>query len=117
MSKSVLIVDDSMVSRMMIKEIISTSHNDWQITEAKNADDAVLKSEGQQFDLITLDLNMPGRTGLEVAPELKALHPNARIALMTANIQTSIKQQADALGLEFVAKPVTEDSVLGFVGG
>jgi len=115
MSKSVLIVDDSLVSRMMIKEIISSKYPDWEFVQATSADDAVKQSEGNHFDLITLDLNMPGKTGLEAAPELMKLHPGARIALMTANIQIAIKEQADKLGLEFVAKPITEDSVLGFI--
>jgi len=115
MSKSVLIVDDSLVSRMMIKEIISSKHSDWEFVHAKNSEDAVNLSEGKQFDFITLDLNMPGKTGLEVAPNLKELHPNARIVLMTANIQTAVKDQATKLGLEFVCKPITEESVLGFI--
>jgi len=111
----VLIVDDSLVSRMMIKEIIASRHPDWDFVQAKDADDAVKLSEGKQFDLITLDLNMPGRTGLEIASELIELHPNARIALMTANIQTSVKEHAEELGLKFVTKPITEESVLDFV--
>ncbi len=115
MLKSVLIVDDSLVSRMMIKEIIASKYAEWQITEAKNSDEAIKASTDKQFDLITLDLNMPGRSGLEAAPEIIALQPNAKIALMTANIQTSVKDKAEALGLEFVVKPITEDSVLGFI--
>ncbi|MCP3672937.1 MAG: response regulator [Gammaproteobacteria bacterium] len=117
MSKSVLIVDDSLVSRLMIKEIISSKYPDWEIVQAKNADDAITQSSGKSFDLITLDLNMPGRTGLEVAPELLALHPDVRIALLTANIQNAVKEKAQELGLEFLTKPIIPPSVIEFIEG
>ncbi len=116
MSKRVLIVDDSLVSRMMIKEIILTRHSDWECIQAASADKAIAACKENQFDLITLDLNMPGRTGLEAAPEIIESQKGAKIALLTANIQSSVKQQALDLGLNFIPKPIHEDGILGFVG-
>jgi CheY-like chemotaxis protein len=116
MTKKVLIVDDSMVSRLMIKEIISTAYPEWDFVQAANADVAVKACQSEQFDLITLDLNMPGRTGLEAAPEILDSQKNARIALLTANIQSAVKEKALNLGLEYVAKPITVDRILEFVG-
>ncbi len=116
MSKKVLIVDDSMVSRLMIKEIISTAHPEWECFQAANADAAVVECQDKEFDFITLDLNMPGRTGLEAAPDILAQQMNAKVALLTANIQSAIKEKAIDLGLEYVAKPISVDRILEFVG-
>lgn len=116
MSKKVLIVDDSMVSRLMIKEIISNAHPEWECFQAANADAAVGECQGNQFDYITLDLNMPGRTGLEAAPDILAKQDNAKVALLTANIQSAVKEKALGLGLEYVAKPISVDRILEFVG-
>ena len=117
MSKKVLIVDDSMVSRMMIKEIVLTQHPDWDCHQAANADKAVEACLNEQFDYITLDLNMPGRTGLEAAPDIMEKQESVKVALLTANIQSVTKEKATALGLSFVAKPINADEILAFIGG
>jgi two-component system chemotaxis response regulator CheY len=62
--------------------------------------------------LMTIDLNMPGMDGLTLATQLKHNHPTARITLVTANIQESVRHRAAAAGMGFIAKPVTEDSIL-----
>jgi len=114
MPKKVLIVDDSMVSRMMIKEILVSRYPDWECTQAASADKAIEACQNTQFDYITLDLNMPGRSGLDAAPEIISNQNGARIALLTANIQSATRQKAIDLGLIFVAKPINEDSILAF---
>jgi len=116
MSKKVLIVDDSLVSRMMIKEIILSSHSDWVCIQAASADKAIEACQETQFDFITLDLNMPGRSGLEAAPDIIGSQENVKIALLTANIQSATKEKSSSIGLEFIAKPISEDGILGFVG-
>jgi len=114
MPKKVLIVDDSMVSRMMIKEILVSRYPDWECIQAASADKAIEACQNTQFDYITLDLNMPGRSGLDAAPEIISNQNGARIALLTANIQAATRQKASELGLIFVAKPINEDSILAF---
>ncbi|WP_185964496.1 response regulator [Aliikangiella marina] len=115
MSKKVLIVDDSMVSRMMIKEIIMSQHPSWECIQAASAEKAIDACHHSQFDYITLDLSMPGRNGLDAAPEMIENQNNAKIALLTANIQSAIKEKADQLGLVFITKPINVDEVLDFV--
>lgn len=116
MSKKVLIVDDSLVSRMMIKEIIMSTYPDWECYQAASADKAIEACQESQFDIITLDLNMPGRSGLEAAPEIINYQKSAKIALLTANIQSPVQRKADEMGLAFISKPISEDNILKFVG-
>ncbi|MBL4620971.1 MAG: response regulator [Immundisolibacteraceae bacterium] len=114
--KSMLIIDDSITSRMMLKSIVSKEHSDWTICEAANSEEALAQVSQQSFDLVTVDYNMPGMDGLTLIPLLQKEMPNARIALLTANIQDYIQQGADDLGVPIIHKPITPAKVLAYVG-
>ena len=114
LNKSVLIVDDSRLSRMMINKIVSTYHPDWSISEAVSADQALNLCNEQQYDFITLDNNMPGMSGLDAYPLLRTRQPSAKIGLFTANIQKSIQERCKQEGVIFVEKPITEERVANF---
>ena len=115
MIKNILIADDSMLTRMVLKSIISAEHPDWLITEANNGREAVAKASAGGFDVITLDMNMPEMDGMTAAPLLKASNPAAAIVLITANVQDAIKAKADALGLHFINKPIDEKKIKDFM--
>jgi len=111
-----LIVDDSKMSRMMLKKIISSSYADWEIIEAADGQQAVDAAKEAQFDIVLLDFNMPVMDGGEAAKIIRPLFPDAKIAFLTANIQESIKQLAIDLKIDFIPKPITEAKVLQYVG-
>ena len=111
--KAVLVVDDSRVSRMMIKAIIADTRPNWEIQEAGSGDEALtLLEDILHIDLMILDYNMPGMDGLTLGKELKQKHPEAKIHLLTANIQESIRQKANKAGVAFVKKPITEEKIV-----
>jgi len=111
MIKSLLVVDDSRVSRMMIISFVNAFEDGWSILEAANCDEAIEQAKNNQITAVSLDLNMPGRKGIEIIPELKELHPNIHITILTANIQKSVLTQAEEFGVSFIAKPITEIKV------
>ena len=69
------------------------------------------------MDVALLDYNMPGRNGLELASDLRIRFPTMPIALLTANVQDEIIARARAVNVAFVAKPVTEEGLRGFLAG
>jgi len=109
--KTVLIVDDSKVSRMMIIAIVKEKQPEWSILEASNADETREMSKTNTIDFFSVDLNMPGKDGLELIGLLKHKHPKAKFALLTANIQEHTHQSAEKLGAICVNKPITEKSI------
>jgi len=109
--KSVLIVDDSRVSRMLIKSLILAQFPHWTLTEAVSGNEALALAAAQSFDFCTMDINMPGLPGTDAAKQLLKMQPTVRIALFSANIQESQRARAEQLGARFVAKPVTQKSV------
>lgn len=114
MTKNVLIVDDSRISRLMLRTIIEMRLPQLNVFEAEDAEEALKTCKEQTIDFITLDMNMPGRDGLAVAPELQENCPGVKIALLTANFQERVIQQAKQQGLTFIPKPITEDKVLDY---
>ena len=110
-SPLLLIVDDSRMSRMLIKAIIVDSRPNWRIIEAATGDEAIQMAEEQNPDFVSMDVNMPGISGLEAAGRIRIRHPDTRIALCTANIQESTREAASKVGLFFSAKPITAQSV------
>ena len=107
-----LIVDDSRVSRMMIRARVQALRPEWQVDEAASGDEALVMAAQQPPDYVTMDVNMPGLNGFDAADRLHQLSPSTRIVMLTANIQESSRARADAIGLKFVQKPITDASML-----
>jgi CheY-like chemotaxis protein len=117
MAVTILIVDDSKLARIVTGKKIGALQPDWQRLEAGNADEAMSMLSEQHIDVALLDYNMPGRNGLDLAAELRALRPAMPIAVITANVQDEIIARARAMNAAFVAKPVTEEGLSGFIAG
>jgi CheY-like chemotaxis protein len=108
MAYKVLIVDDSKLARMSIGRLLNALRPDWVRIEAANATEAIELHSRENIDLVLLDFNMPGRDGLALAADLRALSPTLPMALISANSQDEIVARTRALGAEFLAKPLTE---------
>jgi CheY-like chemotaxis protein len=109
--KVILVVDDSRTARLMIRSIIRHLHPNWIVLEADGGAKALEIVERDTPNCITMDVNMPGMDGIEAARTILGKYPGTRIVLFTANLQESTRQEAQAMGMAFVAKPVTEQSV------
>ena len=115
MKARVLVVDDSKLARIVVGKAISALRPDWERVEASNAEQALELLANCPVDVALLDYNMPGKNGLELAAELRALHPTMPIALITANVQDEIMAAATSLNAVFVSKPITEDGLRPFL--
>lgn len=111
MSKKFLIIDDSKVSRMFIRRYLQELRPDWQLTEAGNSDEALTLVALQTFDVVSVDYNMPGMSGLELAAVLQQSLPGCFIGLVTANIQKSTELATLQLGCNYYKKPINEDMI------
>lgn len=111
-----LIVDDSKLSRMMLKAIVVDTCPDSEIIEASNGDEALAQiADLPEVDMAIVDYNMPGMTGLDLYRQLS--HSIPKRALLTANIQPHIREEAESIGVTFLNKPITEEVVKPFILG
>ncbi|MBP1183071.1 response regulator transcription factor [Methylobacterium sp. PvR107] len=117
MPTSVLIVDDSKLARLVVAKLLRQLRPDWEVVEAANADLAMSVMGDRPVDVALLDFNMPGKDGLELAADLRAAKPNMPIAVVSANIQDEIIARARSVDATFLAKPLTEEALAGFLSG
>lgn len=117
MTITVMIVDDSKLARIVVGKAVAALQPDWERVEAGTADDALKVLEDRAVDVVVLDYNMPGRSGLDLAEELRVRFPTMPIALATANVQDEIIARARAARVSFVPKPVNEETLRGFISG
>jgi DNA-binding NarL/FixJ family response regulator len=100
--KRVLLVDDNPVVRSLVRQLFELEP-DFEISgEAENGRDAVEKAEYLKPDLIILDLAMPVMTGLDAAPLLRKVVPDARIILFTVQEGREVERLARAAGIHAV---------------
>lgn len=109
--KTYLFVDDSRISRMKIRQLVSQQRPEWELIEATSGEEALQKILGASPDLISVDINMPGMNGLEAVALLRESCPEARIVIVSGNIQESMQKKAAELGARFVEKPISEASI------
>ena len=109
--KSVLVVDDSRVARMLIRNMILSIHPHWIITEVASGKGAIEYARVETPNYISMDFNMPDMNGIEASEIILQHAPQTIIALFTANIQAHTRTQAESLGIGFVGKPITEASI------
>jgi len=107
MAKKVLIVDDSALVRKQLSEMITTLG--YEIETAKNGQEAVDKAIAVQYDIITMDINMPVMDGVEAVKIIMTEKPTP--ILMISSLTTadaSITMDALDLGaIDYIAKPGT----------
>lgn len=113
--KTVLLVDDSRVARMMTRKVIHAHRPDWPVVEAASGEEALAMLEQSLPDFVILDVNMPGMGGIEAARRMRALAPALPITLLTANIQDPVRHQAEGLHVGFLSKPLHDDQLLEFL--
>mgnify|MGYP001450885210 FL=1 len=99
----ILVVDDDQEIRELVKEYLNK--NKYLVTTAKDAEDAQNKIKFIKFDLIILDIMMPGKSGLEFTQENKN-HLNTPIILLTAKGEPSERVTGLEIGADdYLAKP------------
>ncbi|MCB1788726.1 MAG: response regulator [Gammaproteobacteria bacterium] len=111
-SLKVLIVDDSRVSRMMSGALVKSLRPGAAVVEAADGAAALALINEAGADIGILDMNMPGMNGLELAEELHRQTPQLPLALLTANVQDSVRNRAEAQGVHFFRKPISEALIM-----
>lgn len=115
--ETILLVDDSRFARQAARNLVAKARPGAVFLEAADGEAALASVATQVPDLVLMDLNMPGRDGLETAAELRKSHPGLAICLVTANIQDAVRDRARALGIAFLGKPMTPEGFADMMAG
>jgi len=105
--KKILIADDSALVRKQLSEIIGTL--DFEIETARNGQEAVQKAIETQYDVITMDINMPVMDGLTAVKRIMETRPTPILMISSLTTESAgITMEAlDAGAVDYIAKPGT----------
>ena len=79
----VLIADDHAIVRKGLKEILREAAENTLVGEASNGQEALDQVEAAPWDVVVLDITMPGQNGLEVLKKLKQQHPKLPVLMLS----------------------------------
>ena len=111
MPARLLWVDDEI--DMLRAHILFLEKKDYEVVTATNGPDAIDLCREQSFDLVLLDENMPGLSGLETLMRLKDIVPNVPVVMVTKNEEEDIMDQAIGSKIaDYLIKPVNPKQIL-----
>jgi DNA-binding NtrC family response regulator len=102
--QSILVVDDDPEMRALLLDVLRNEGYD--VVEVKDGTEAVLAIRARRFDLILMDKNMPGPSGLDLLPGFRRVCPESQVVLMTAfGDVPSYMEAAEKGAAEYLFKP------------
>lgn len=104
-SSRVLVLDDSATMRSIVCKILTATGFPLKLWQAAQGVEAIELAREIDFDLVFLDYNLPGFSGLETMAELRREKRNAFCVLITSAQDTDIEARANAQGAAFLKKP------------
>ena len=107
---NILLVDDEVSALRQIENVVRQVLPEAEIKKADEAEAAISLCREQAFDVVFLDISMPGKDGLTLAKEIKAIQPVINLVMVTAYPQFSL----DALKLyvsDYIVKPALVEDV------
>ncbi len=116
MKYKVLVCDDAEFMRTLIKDVLLKGG--YEIAgEAENGLEAVEKYKALKPDLVTMDIVMPIKSGIDALKEIVAYDPKAKVVMCSALGQEILVMDAIEAGAkDFIVKPFTEENVLEVIG-
>ena len=112
MAIRVMVVDDALFMRNILKDIF-VRHGYEVVAEAENGDTALQLYQESNPDLVTMDIVMPKKSGIEALQEIMAADPEAHVVMVSALGQdTLVLEAVEAGARDFIVKPFKEDKVL-----
>jgi DNA-binding NtrC family response regulator len=107
---SVLVVDDDTEMRALLVDELR--HEGYEVSEARDGAEAVVACRRQEHDVILMDKNMPGPSGLDILPGFRRSCPHSRIIMMTAfGDVPSYVEAAEKGAADFLFKPFRMDEM------
>jgi putative two-component system response regulator len=113
LKKSILVVDDELGPRESIRMILNKKY---EVHTAASGQEALECLKNNKFDLITLDLRMPGLSGFEVLREIRKNHANMEVIVVTGYASPQNSEEVADYGVdEFITKPFDAPAIIGSV--
>lgn len=108
--KSILVVDDHQIVFLGIQLIFQTSNMSYDLVECKNGDECIHHLRKKKFDLIILDINLPGTDAFQLVTLMKNLYPGQKILVFSMNSEELYAKRFFQLGVNgFINKQASNE--------
>lgn len=108
---SILWADDEI--DLLKPHVLFLQNKGYDVTPVNSGTDALEKCAGQLFDVIFLDENMPGMTGLETLNEIKTMRPTVPVVMITKSEEEHIMEEAIGAKIaDYLIKPINPNQIL-----
>lgn len=112
MAKILIVEDEEQLARFVELEL---SHEGYEVEKAFDGRDGLTKAENENFDLILLDIMLPGLNGLEVLRRLQISNPTPTILLTARDAVMDKVSGLDAGAVDYITKPFAIEELLARV--
>ncbi len=104
---SVLIVEDEAIVRESLRDWLKDAY---QVATAETGEEALEKIEKQDFDILIMDVRLPGKSGLQVLREVKEIKPDIKCIVITAYPSVELAVEAMKMGaIDYLIKPIAPE--------
>lgn len=108
-----LIVDDHQIVRRGLKEVLEDEFSELETSEADNSRAALELITTRDWDIVLLDINIPGRSGLELLSEIKRLRPRTPVLIVSGYPEEEFAIRSLKLGASgYLNKSSASDEVV-----
>ena len=107
---NILIVDDERPALLQLEEVLKTVAPNAALYKAERVEKALELFQKHDFDVVFLDITMPGKNGLSLAKELKMIRPMINLVMVTAYPQYALEAY-DLYVSDYILKPVLKEDV------
>ena len=109
-SKPILVVDDEPIVRESIRDWLKDAG--YTVATAETGEEALKMMETQDFSILVMDVRLPGKTGIQILKEIKALKPQIKSIVITAYPSADLAVEAMKLGaVDYLIKPIAPDEL------
>lgn len=113
--RSILIADDSMFMRQMLKELLPKDVFT-VVGEASTGKEALGKYNELHPDVVTMDITMPDMDGITAVKKIMEINPSAKIVMVSAMGQKPmIKEALEAGAKDFIVKPFDREKIVSIL--
>ena len=112
----ILIVDDHAIIRRGLKQILADAFSEAEFGEASNGAEALKQIETQPWDIVLLDITMPGKGGLDVLKQMVNSQPNVAVLVLSMHPEDQYAMRALKTGAAgYLTKNIASEEVVGAV--
>ncbi|WP_295880253.1 response regulator [uncultured Thiohalocapsa sp.] len=119
MTKRILIIDDDVAVREAFK--LALAQQPYEVVEAENGEQGAALATSEPFDLVYLDLRMPGIDGVETLRRIRSRAPDLTVYIATAFhrefFDALVTARGEGLDFELLRKPLERQQIIDITNG